>query len=249
MQYHFKSLEKDKSAIRLLAMQPHRELLNASLPNTTQADYDEAMNTYKKSLMGKWYPQRTNLDNEADEYLKLLVKDFFVYLRKNIMENAGLPITKENFLDVNEDEAKRKYETGKKFTLFSGHDMNIINIISNLFDDNWLVNNVTAENFEFFAPRYASSLIFELVKKNGQFYVRIVFNGKILKKYTGDTANKWAGITSYKLRVSNQCNDINGGLIPEDGLIKIDTFLDVLKNRISHVILDCSEPDGGDEEQ
>lgn len=82
----------------------------------------------------------------------------------------------------------------KSFNMYSGHDTNIVNFITNLFDISELKNRISTaadegndSEFEFFVPPFASSIIFELYSFNSDntndgetknIYVKVFYNNK-----------------------------------------------------------------------
>ncbi len=74
-----------------------------------------------------------------------------------------------------------------KFVLFSGHDTNIVDILVNLFDKDYLKNKFKTDesNFTFVIPPFASSLILELHSTVGNLkhneIIRVIYNGEILR--------------------------------------------------------------------
>ena len=72
-----------------------------------------------------------------------------------------------------------------KLLVLSGHDSNIINLLVNILDKEYLskkiINSVTSlDDRNFLIPPLASSLLFELiqVKGNDKLWIRIVYNGE-----------------------------------------------------------------------
>ena len=80
-------------------------------------------------------------------------------------------------------------KTKLKLMILSGFDRNIMDVISNLLDLNYLkkiifdsLNDKTLYNF--LVPKFASNMIFELLQVEGdkEYYVRLLYNGKEIKK-------------------------------------------------------------------
>ena len=131
----------------------------------------EAKNLIKKTIINKYY----SILFYNEKAVKIKGSDFFNNLLK-IFDNA---INKQKFL---------KTENNKKFTVFSAHDSNIINCISNLLNKDYIKELINKslkndEIFNFLVPTFASNLIFELHKEdNKKYYVKIYLNGKIIDK-------------------------------------------------------------------
>jgi len=76
-----------------------------------------------------------------------------------------------------------------KLLILSGHDTNIIDVIVNLFDKEFIKGKIinalkNEDDFNFLLPPLASSFIFELIKvdEDKEFYVRLVYNGVEITK-------------------------------------------------------------------
>lgn len=244
--YHFNQDINEKEKLQNLSKKQHYEFINPNIKLGSKIDHEKAVQIFNLKRAAKFWKTRINLSPEADAKMKLLVKEFYIYLLKNLKENSGNS-NQETFTDVEEADAQRQYEKGKKFTLFSGHDTNIVNIFANLFDNDWILKNISATNSDFFVPAFASSLIFELVKSNNKYFVRIVYNGKILKeRSSNDMINVYGDINNYLIKLEGNKQNPNLGNIPSNGLIPLDTFLTHLRERISKEVLDCSDPQGDD---
>lgn len=153
----------------------------------------------KLFILNKWYNFRLNPKNQ--EIIKIAVSKLFVKIKSFLIQ-------------------KSKNANKKKLILFSGHDTNIIDIISNLMDHTWLnklaksvviSNNIKAYNF--LIPKFASNIIFELHMLDKEYFVRIIYNGKIIK---------------------NHFNSLNGqrNYIHKKG-IKLENFIQLLQSRIN----------------
>ncbi len=117
-------------------------------------------NTVKKFILNKWYEIRITDSKE----LRTTVSDFFERIIK--------------FFD--EKIAKIASE---KMIIFSGHDNNIVDILSNLMNPDALLKMIqrapnNLEDYFFLVPRLASSLLFELHKEKKEYFINIVYNGK-----------------------------------------------------------------------
>jgi 6-pyruvoyl-tetrahydropterin synthase len=76
-------------------------------------------------------------------------------------------------------------KTKTKLMVLTAFDINIVDLISNLFDNNFLRKSMTEalhdkNLYRFLAPPLASSIIFELVQidNDKNYYIRIIYNGK-----------------------------------------------------------------------
>jgi hypothetical protein len=148
-------------------------------------------------VVDKWYSYSLNKINE--QYLKISVSKLF--------EDISNFFEKKSF----------NMET-KKMILYSGHDTNLINIISNLINHEYLeklaqdyIENKNEKSFYFLVPQFASNILFELHKINKKYYIRLIYNGKTLKENF----------------ISSEVKYI------EDKGIELQSFLNMLKERIN----------------
>jgi len=113
-----------------------------------------------------------------------------------LIESKGIKLSASGFFSgfinyfdriVNNDESKKKY------ILYSGHDTNIISILTNLLDKDYLLKkclegkeSVSAHNF--LIMPFASSFILELHSNNDaygkleNYFVKIILNGEEIKE-------------------------------------------------------------------
>jgi len=234
--------------------------------------FNKALNIYRKWVISKWWPTRYNLNNYSkdgkklnvsrDEALKVFVQEFFIYLKVNLIENKekiieGKGKEASEFIKIlnqyhgslisknkTEEFLNRTYQENQIYSVFSGHDTNIINILTNLLSNKWMKENVKVKNYKMLIAPYAANLIFELVNAENDAFVRIIYLGKILKA-NPDEANQFSeDLKNYSLRTSDPNQDYE---IPEDGLIPFDKFIEIIDNRISKLDIDCTHPHGSDE--
>lgn len=119
---------------------------------------DDIEKTMKKSQINAFYAKKLSKTEEV----RLLFSDI-------MSEILGI-------MDSND----------KSINIFSGHDTNIVNFLTNILDVDKikpkLLTSVEKDNedeFNFFIPPFASSLLFELYKDNdGVKYVKAIFNNK-----------------------------------------------------------------------
>jgi hypothetical protein len=106
-----------------------------------------------------------------------------------LRESQGKKLLASNMLDIlsNFFGPKIPYPTGSLF-IMSGHDSNIINVLANILDREFLENKIQSAltnkaDKNFLIPPLASSLIFELVQvgKDPKLWVRVVYNGEAIK--------------------------------------------------------------------
>ena len=116
--------------------------------------------TVKKFLINKWYETRLKDSQE----LKISISGFAVKI-----------------IDFFENNIKQK--SVEKMMIFSGHDNNIVDFLSNIIHPSYLrkridnaLNNL--DDFFFLVPRLASSLLLELHEENNMYYISIVYNGQ-----------------------------------------------------------------------
>jgi len=115
----------------------------------------------KKATINKFYKDKLN----NTKWVILLASGFFEDL-----------LTKfDNVLNKS---------TGKSFSLYSGHDSNLVSILVNLLDHNKiekrLINSLNSSNddWSFFIPPFASNILFELSSENKDIFIKIIYNGK-----------------------------------------------------------------------
>ena len=118
-------------------------------------------------------------------------------------------------------------KTETKLLIFSGHDDNITNFISVLFDKEFLKSKIfksieKQEEFDFLIPELASSILIELIEHidSKRHYIRLLYNGEEI--------------------ISNFSSPLK--LVEEVRLINYEDFLHLLRNNIDDDIdkLDCS---------
>jgi len=120
----------------------------------------ETIINMKKSMLNKYYNQRL-INNDINKFsVSKMFREVITLFESAI---AG----------------KNKV----KFVIFSGHDDNIMNILSNLLDKNYLRKKiynsvVDEEDYKFLVPRLAASILIELIEEKGKFYIRILYNGE-----------------------------------------------------------------------
>jgi len=120
----------------------------------------ETIINMKKSMLNKYYNQRL-INNDIN---KFSVSKMF----REVISLFESAISGKNKV---------------KFVIFSGHDDNIMNILSNLLDKNYLRKKiynslVDEEDYNFLVPRLAASILIELIQEKGKYYIRILYNGE-----------------------------------------------------------------------
>lgn len=155
----------------------------------------------KKYTLNKWYGNRTQ--KQSEKYLNLSVSSFLV----NLMKHFKSTIENYNNNISNKD---------KKLIVYSGHDTNIVNLISALSDKSELEERILKAIddeiiYKSLVPEFASSLFFELhVDKNAKeqnvFYVIVYFNNNSILhldfSYFEDKINKIIDVDYQKLDCS-----------------------------------------------
>ena len=171
--------------------------------------------TVKKTLINKWYNARL----EDSKMLKLGSSEFFTKL---------LDIFNDATLNPN----NRKYA---KYTVYSSHDVALVNALANLYSGDYLKQLIDqALNderiYNSLVLPFASNMVFELHQDEdkGNFYVVIIFNGKVL---------------NYPLR------DLDYSY--SEGKIDLGTFRTLLSKRIDDdwKRVDCSEGENSEKEK
>ena len=175
----------------------------------------------RKLVLNKWYSTRI-IDNS--KYLKIGVSGLFDAIISKF------------------ESAKRRVgflkEVNTVYTVYSAHDTTLVNILANVIEKERIKAEVVKaikddKVFEFLVPPFASNIIFELHcddKDNSTFYVRIVYNGKVLKE---------------------SIKGIKDKDIKENGNIPYDMFMKLLKSCIDYDYknLECSIDKGAKEDK
>ena len=104
-------------------------------------------------------------------------------------------------------EKKLKNNTEVKMIMFSGHDNNIVDVISNLLDSNFLRNIIfkavkSRKDYYFVVPPLASSIVIELVKVEGHElpFIKFLYNGDEITSHFAQHLEyeEDLGLLSYK---------------------------------------------------
>ena len=175
----------------------------------------------RKLVLNKWYSTRMS-DNS--KYLKIGVSGLFDVIISKF------------------ERAKRRVgflkEVNTIYTVYSAHDTTLVNILANVIEKERIKAEVVKavkddKVFEFLVPPFASNILFELHcddNDTSTLYVRVVYNGKILKE---------------------SIKGINDKDIKDNGNIPYDMFIKLLKSCIDYDYknLDCSIEKGVKEDK
>ena len=123
-------------------------------------------NTMKKHILKRWYGSRL-VDTPA-------LKQVTSYIFKEIHKLFSRKVTNKE---------------QRKMIIFTGHDTNIVNTLTNLLDHSYLkkkiLNSLTNDKYyKFLVPPLASSIIFELHKMKGkkEYFIKVLYNGEEINK-------------------------------------------------------------------
>lgn len=129
---------------------------------------EDFKNLIRRFVINKWF--NTRLVKENNDKIKIAVSTMFDYI-SNYFQNR---ISKK---------------TTKKLIIFSGHDTNLVDIISNILDHNYihqLINNFAKSNdiksYNFLIPQFASNILFELHEEDNDHFVKILYNAVEIKE-------------------------------------------------------------------
>jgi hypothetical protein len=126
------------------------------------------VNLMKKHVINRWYGMRLNKENS--EQVKASVHGLFSYIMNFFINKIK-----------NEEEQP-------KLVIFSGHDTNIIDLLVNLLNHDYIRKLIHMsindnDSFHFIIPKFASNLIFELHQVEGKYFVKIMYNAKKIKQH------------------------------------------------------------------
>jgi hypothetical protein len=180
-------------------------------PNSVPKITLETQKILKKSILNRQYSPRS----VNNQYLRLSASEIFDFI-KNMFSNAILSTKEHN----------KEY---MKFAVLSGHDTNLVNILSNLLDEKYLVSlvNQALDNngiFKFLIPPFASNMFFELHQddqNNDYFYVKIIYNGAPLSQGLKTLETK--DVKENKIELSRFLNLLN--YLIEKDYSKLDCLL------------------------
>ena len=124
----------------------------------------ELANIIKMKMINKKYFYRI----EDSKYLRILTSEIFM----NILQKFD-----NSIYDANQ----------RKMSVYFTHDTTLMNIFTNLLQNSkileYLIKAIDDKDyFNFVFPPYASTLLFELYKRNDKYYVNINYNGKLIDK-------------------------------------------------------------------
>lgn len=133
---------------------------------------NSCLKVIKKSTLNKWY----NIRQTDSKYLNIANSYFY----QNMLSHFE-KVEQNN----NNNNNNNNY---KKLLVFSGHDTNIVNLISSLIDKETLKHKILKAlddetEYKSIIPEFASSLFFELhvdfdTNQKEVYYVNVNFNGK-----------------------------------------------------------------------
>jgi hypothetical protein len=201
-------LKNPKGKVQEYSISTLKNLIRLLFPVQYHSFYDLKLNkntidTIKKFRLNYFYSKHL----KDSSYKKLLVSGFFDKIANYFQDR----INGKNNL---------------KYLMFSAHDYNLIDILSNLFSVDFLKEKIfdsldNQADFTFLFPPLASSILIELIEVNGEKnkFVRIIYNGVEINKGFSSQVD-----TNIKY-----------------GLLNFDQFESLLLSRIdySYKSLDC----------
>ena len=124
----------------------------------------EIVKVIRMKMINKKYFYRV----EDSKYLRMLTSETFIQILKRFEQSIYDPLA-------------------TKYTIYSAHDSNLMNIITNLIQNEKLLEYTKKaiddqDIFDFLFPPYASSILFELYSFGDDYIVKINYNGKYLDK-------------------------------------------------------------------
>ena len=128
----------------------------------------DTLKTIKKRMLNRFYGKRLN-DSDGKKLYCSRMFDMILDFFNDKIEGKGI----------------------EKMLIFSGHDFNLMNILSNLMDSTFLKEKIFSsidnmDDYLFLLPPLASSFLIELIEVNGYNtkFVRIIYNGvEIFKNF------------------------------------------------------------------
>jgi hypothetical protein len=161
-------------------------------------DYEKFQKNYeKKTFSGRFFSKLTSwfipLKYHHTFYNKLLPQNLMTvekeilnkYYQIRLRDSKELRISVSCMFEniVRFFDSKIYEENPVKMIIFSGHDNNLINSLSNLINPGVLMKLIenapnNLKNYSFLIPKLASSIQFELYKDNNQYFINLVYNGK-----------------------------------------------------------------------
>jgi len=188
----------------------------------------EVLKIFKKYWLKYSYQEKISDSNK-----KLLVSSFFEAIINNF-DNFIYhcrPFKKfiKGKISVKEKFFKQSKDDCLTMMVFSGRDTSLVDIISNLIDEDYinsLIDNNTFEenntSMSFLIPKFASSFLFELHydEKTFKYYVKIIYNGqeslrnfkKILGKNINYDSEKGIPYEDFKALLTSRINIEYNGL-------------------------------------
>jgi acid phosphatase/lysosomal acid phosphatase/prostatic aicd phosphatase len=124
----------------------------------------EIVKVIRMKMINKKYFYRV----EDSKYLRMLTSETFIQILKRFEQSIYDPLA-------------------TKYTIYSAHDSNLMNILTNLIQNEKILEYTKKaiddqDIFDFLFPPYASSILFELYSFGDDYIVKINYNGKYLDK-------------------------------------------------------------------
>jgi len=174
----------------------------------TEGEFVEFQKNYKKDVFTKSFFKKLvafirPFKYHHDSYSKLLPQNL-----KTI----------EKYL-LNKWYRRIRNKTNEKMVIFSGHDTNLVNFISNILHPDYLKMKINKsltnlKDYTFLVPPLASSIVIELhesKKEKNKYFINLIYNGEQINKIR------------FRKNVK---------LIKENGLLDYDNFKDLMNSRV-----------------
>jgi len=195
--------------------------------NEGKIDLPIEVELIKRKLISKYIYMKRSLN---DEMTKIESAIFFKHLLSFYEQKINNKDTEVN----NDDDLK--------LVTYQGHDYNLISLVKNLLDPEFLeslIKNAEDEEvYDFLIPSYASLFEFHLIKDSNtnEYYVKIMYDGEEIFSTPEAGRKRFTGI-NFLLR------KINGKSLkyhPGKGL-SFEDFKSLLESRISNEYKNCSK--------
>ena len=193
--------EYTKNNLKILA-----NFLGINFNDINNLSDDKILNLLINIFEIYYYHYDLDWKNLDDNIKKLYKKSIFNRVLRRLKQSKVLNLMVSGFYDelykkiifkLNNINSKIKY------TVYTGHDFNFIDILFTLLEKEYLIKIMddaiqNDESFDFIFPKFSSYLVFELHKINEKYYIKIYYNGKYINPYVKNKINEENGIQAEK---------------------------------------------------